>query len=128
MAKTRLTPAFVKTASCPDGKRKIEFFDTDESSLSLEVRASGGKTYYRRYRDARGRIRQIKLGAEGDLSLAAARKLSSEVGGRVALGEDPLAAKKIVKATPTFSQFIEEQLTCRMFGLTRRVGRPTLVC
>jgi integrase len=109
MAKTRLTPAFVKTATCPDGKKKFEYFDTDASSLSLEVRISGGKTYYRRYRDARGRIRQIKLGSDPDLSLADARKLAASVGRSVAMGEDPLNEKKAVKAVPTFAQFVDQQ-------------------
>jgi integrase len=109
MAKIHLTPSFVKGASCPAGKKKFEYFDTDASALSLEVRASGGKTYYRRYRDLRGRIRQIKLGAEKNLTLAEARKLAHEIGRKLALGIDPLEEKKDVRKVPTFAAFIEEQ-------------------
>jgi integrase len=104
-----LNSTFVKTAVCPEGKNKIEYFDKSSTNLSLEVRASGGKTYYRRYRDARGRLRQIKLGNESDLSLNDARRLSAKVGLQVAMGEDPLQKKKDVLTAPTFTQFIEAQ-------------------
>jgi integrase len=78
-------------------------------SLSLEVRATGGKTYYRRYRDERGNIRQIKLGDERLLQLSDARRLSDSIGRQVAIGEDPLSKKTEARKVPTFSQFIEEQ-------------------
>jgi integrase len=104
-----LNPTFVKAAVCPEGKKKIEYFDEASTNLSLEVRVSGGKTYYRRYYDARGRLRQIKLGNESDLSLNDARRLSAKVGLQVAMGEDPLQKKKESRAAPTFAQFIEDQ-------------------
>jgi hypothetical protein len=109
MAKIHLSTRFVKEATCPQGKRKIEYFDTASKSLSLEVRESGGKTYYRRYRNARGRIRQIKLGGEQDLSLADARKMSEKIGRQIALGEDPLETKSAERAVPTFAEFIDAQ-------------------
>ena len=94
---------------CPTGKKKTELFDLLSRGLSLEVRATGGKTYYRRYRDSRGRIRQIKLGDERNLSLADARQLSDKVGRRVAMGEDPLEQKQIARTVPTFADFIADQ-------------------
>jgi len=104
-----LNPTFVKAAVCPDGKKKIEYFDKVSTNLSLEVRFSGGKTWYRRYYDARGRLRQIKLGNESDLSLNDARRLSAKVGLQIAMGEDPLQKKKEARTAPTFAQFIEDQ-------------------
>ena len=104
-----LTSKFVKHATCPQDKRRIEFFDTFTKNLSLEVRITGGKTYYKRIRDARGSIRQIRLGDERDLSLADARKLAEDIGRRVAMGEDPVEDKRVARAVPTFSQFIEDQ-------------------
>ncbi len=109
MAKVHLTPTLVKAASCPAGKRKVEYFDTDAKGLSLEVRESGGKTYYRRYRDSRGRLRQVKLGDDRDLTLTDARKLANDMGRRLAMGEDPLAEKAAAKSVPTFAEFIEDQ-------------------
>ena len=108
MARVTLTTQLVKTIDCPKGKKKTELFDILSRGLSLEVRATGGKTYYRRYRDSRGRIRQIKLGNERDLSLADARLLADKVGRQVAMGEDPFAKKRALKAVPTLAVFINE--------------------
>jgi integrase len=109
MARAKLTSQFVQSAVCPEGRRRIEFFDTASIGLSLEVRETGGKTYYRRYRDQRGRLRQIKLGNTQDLSLSDARKLAVKIGKQVAFGEDPLQEKTTLRSVPTFVEFIEQQ-------------------
>lgn len=109
MAKIQLSAHFVKSATCPEGKKKIEYFDTVAKSLSLEVRDSGGKTYYRRFRDKRGKLRQIKIGDERELSLAQARKLSDQLGNKIAMGQDPCEEKALLRQIPTFAKFIEEQ-------------------
>jgi integrase len=109
MATIRLNTEIVQSSKCPLDKKKVEYFDTVSKYLSLEIRASGGKTYYRRYRDSRGRIHQIKLGSVNDLSLADARKMADKIGKQVAMGEDPLEQKAALKQVPTFGQFIHEQ-------------------
>ena len=60
MPRLRLCPAFVRSATCPEGTKKIDYFDTEQRGFMLEVRRSGGKTYYQRYTDKRGRERQYK--------------------------------------------------------------------
>ncbi len=109
MAQVTLTAQFVKAATCPDGRKKIEYFDSISKNLSLEVRATGGKTYYRRYRDSRGRIRQLKLGDARELLLTDARRQADKIGRQVAMGQDPLGKKQELRQVPTFAQFIEEQ-------------------
>lgn len=109
MATIRLNTEIVQSSKCPPDKKKVEYFDTVSKYLSLEIRSSGGKTYYRRYRDLRGKIRQIKLGSVHDLSLADARKMADKIGNKVAMGEDPLEQKAALKQVPTFAQFIDEQ-------------------
>ena len=51
MPTVRLSPAFVRRVTCPSGHKKIDYFDTAMRGFMLEVRASGGKTYYQRYAD-----------------------------------------------------------------------------
>ena len=109
MSRVTLTTQLVKSTDCPMGKKKIELFDIASKGLSLEVRATGGKTYYQRYRDSRRRIRQIKLGDERDLSLADARLLANKIGRQVAMGEDPLEEKQLARTVPTFADFIADQ-------------------
>ena len=65
MAVQKLDAAFVQLAYCPEGKKKVEFRDEIVTGFALEVRASGGKTYYLRYFDQNGRQRQHKIGGYG---------------------------------------------------------------
>jgi hypothetical protein len=58
-----LSASFVRKIVCPAGRRKIGYFDTKTPGLMLEVRNSGGRTFYQRYRDQRRRERQYKIGA-----------------------------------------------------------------
>ena len=60
MPRIALTSGFVRAAGCPVGRAKVDFFDTNQRGLMLEVRASGGKTFYQRYTDDHGRERQFK--------------------------------------------------------------------
>jgi hypothetical protein len=62
-----LSSQFVREAVCPRGRSKVDFFDPEHKGFLLEVRSSGGKTFYQRYIDARGRQRQFKLGRQCSL-------------------------------------------------------------
>ena len=48
------TDRFAKTVSCPKGMKKKLFTDGKMRGLVLEVRDTGGKTYYVRHADDRG--------------------------------------------------------------------------
>lgn len=109
MAKALLTPQFVKNATCTQDKKKDDFFDTDCKGLLLEVRVSGGKTWYLRYLDERGKTRQFKLADECDVSLAQARKLADKLRGQIALGIDPAAEKATLRTVPTFANFMADR-------------------
>ena len=58
MATIDLSPNFVRAVQLPEIERKIDYFDRDQRGFLLEVRKSGGKTYYQRYTDPRGRTKQ----------------------------------------------------------------------
>ena len=62
MSTVALTAQFVRQAECSSGRRKSDYFDVGQRGFLLEVRCSGGKTYYQRYTDERGRERQYKIG------------------------------------------------------------------
>ena len=70
---SRLSSSFVRKANCPADQKKIDYFDTTMRGFMLEVRASGGKTYYQRYTDERGRERQYKIGPADVLTLRQAK-------------------------------------------------------
>jgi len=75
----------------------------------LEIRASGGKTYYLRYQDSRSITRQLRLANASDVSLLQARSLADKARNRIAMGKDPADEKRVERAVPSFAQFIERQ-------------------
>jgi integrase len=109
MAQISLTQAFVNTAACPRDQTKQEITDKACKGLILEVRQSGGKTYYLRYTNHRGKQRQYRIGNATVLTLSQARYKSKLALNQAALGQDPCEEKEQTKQVPTFAQFIADQ-------------------
>jgi len=103
-----LTPAFIKSATSAESKSKTDFYDSHCKGLLLEVRVTGGKTYYFHYKDDRGIRRQTKLAAESDISLTQARQLADKARMNIAMGVDPFSVKKSLKDVPTVAAFIAD--------------------
>ena len=97
-------------AQCPAGKRKIDLWDNSAAGFVLEIRESGGKTYYLRYFDANGRQRQHKIGRHADISFDQARKAARRLRSEVVLGGDPTAAREKKKAIPTYADLSAQHL------------------
>ena len=98
-----------RAAACPPGRPKIDFFDADQRGFMLEVRASGGKTFYQRYTDARGRERQFKLGPAEILTLDQARRKARLILAQALVGEDPQQQRRTLRETPTLSEFVRDR-------------------
>lgn len=109
MPKIALNSLTVKSLVCPENKVKCDFFDSNCRGLVLEVRVTGGKTYYLRFRSERGAVRQIKLANERDVTLAQARKMADRLRSQIAMGEDPLENKRSLRLVPTLESFIKEK-------------------
>src|ERR1019366_3344891 len=109
MPVVRLSPAFVRNASCPADHKKIDYFDTTMRGFMLEVRTSGGKTYYQRYTDERGRERQFKVGPADVLTLRQARRKATQIKAQAILGGDPQLDRLRRRTIPTLNSFIEER-------------------
>nr|MBA2724887.1 integrase arm-type DNA-binding domain-containing protein [Actinomycetota bacterium] len=110
MPKIKLDASTCAAALCPAGKRKIVLWDTQAAGFVLEVRESGGKTYYLRYFDANGRQRQHKIGGHADISFDQARKMARRLRSEVVLGGDPSADKTDKKAIPTYAELSAQHL------------------
>jgi integrase len=109
MPRVLLTASFVRRATCAPSTRKTDYFDVRFAGFLLEVRASGGKTFYQRYRDRRGRERQFKIGSAGVLSLTVARRQAKRVLAQALLGDDPHDQRKALRTIPSLAQFIRDQ-------------------
>ena len=107
MPKNLLTNAFVANAVCPDGPAKCNFFDVRLKGLMLEVRKSGGKTYYFAYQNRRGVRRYMRIGNAEDYSLAEAQEHALRHRQSVKDGLDPVEVRADARRVPTFAEFIE---------------------
>ena len=105
----QLSAAFVRSAVCPHSAKKIDYFDLNQRGFQLEVRRSGGKTYYQRYTDNRGRERQFKIGPADVLPLSAARRLAQKVQAQALIGEDPHDHRSALRNTPTLNELVRDR-------------------
>ena len=110
MAKIPLHAKALAALSCPPGSRKAVFRDSQCKGLSLEIRASGGRTWYLTYTSKRGKRHQHRLGDLRDLTLGQARAMADRYRSQVAMGEDPAEKAALLRQVPTFAAFVEEQL------------------
>ena len=109
----------VRTSICPAGQRKLDLYDTQAPGLVLEIRPSGGKTYYLRYRDTHGKQRQHRIGDAAVLSLDQARNAALTTRARIILGEDPVEEKRTLRQIPTLAAFALERYLPYVQGYKR---------
>jgi integrase len=106
MARVPITAGFARLAQCPPGQKKANFFDASQRGFMLEVRCSGGKTYYQRYTDEHGRERQFKIGPADVLGLQQARRKARQIVAEGLLGADPQKKRRELRAIPRLSHFV----------------------
>ena len=109
MPKVVLSRAFIEHATCGPGRAKVDYFDADQRGFMLEVRRSGGMTFYQRYSDERGRERQFKIGPADALSLDQARKKARIILAQALLGADPQARRKELREIPTLAELVRDR-------------------
>jgi Arm DNA-binding domain len=119
MPTVALSASFVRRALCPDGRKKIDFFDACQRGFMLEVRCSGGKTYYQRYTDERGRERQYKLGPADVLTLDQARRKARRLCSVRIRRKGGANCGRCRSSAASYMTAI-----CPMYALTRAAGGP----
>ena len=105
----QLSPAFIRNVKCSATQKKIDYFDNAMRGFMLEVRASGGKTYYQRYTDERGRELQYKIGPADVLTLRQARRRAKQIKAQAILGHDPQNERRERRCIPTLRTFVNER-------------------
>lgn len=100
---------FVKAASCLPNRKKTDYYDTSITGFLLEVRKTGGKTYYLKYRTAHHDLRQHKIADARSVSCEKARQTAQKLRSVVVLGGDPSEDRKLIRAVPTISEFVEQE-------------------
>ncbi len=118
MPKADLSAAFVRHVTAPK-KGKIDYFSNDITGFVLEVRSSGGKTYYLRYRDVYGKQCQHKIGDAKSITFDKARTVAEKLRSRVVLGESPREERKVKRSIPTIAELFADTYLPHL-ALTRR--------
>ena len=111
MPSLQLDAHVVRNAVCPEGKKKLDLYDTQIPGFVLEVRPSGGKTWYLRYRDLRGKQLQLRLGDASGITFEQAKQAAETARAKVILGSSPVQERKALRSVPTVQEFVERYLT-----------------
>lgn len=109
MPQLRLSAIVVRQAICPPDQAKLDLFDLHQSGFLLEVRRTGGKTYYQRYLDKYGRVRQFRIGPASVLGLSAARRRGKQIVAQALMGTDPREQRAELRAIPTLKQLARDR-------------------
>ena len=106
--KIKFTKKSIADLSCtnPHGRQFVR--DTESRGLCVEVRSTGGKTYYLSYRDERGNQRTHKLANAADISPQQARELCERTRAKIAMGTDVAVEREQLRAAPTVAEFFND--------------------
>lgn len=106
MIKPGLTARNAATLECPTQANKVTYHDHSCPGLLLEVRVSGGRTWYVRYRTRTGERRQDRLGDGLLMTYEVARERALARLTAAAAGEEPQrGALRPATITPTLTEF-----------------------
>jgi len=106
MPSQAITPEFLNTLpSRTPVARSTYYFDTEITGFAIEHRPSGQATYYFRFRDANKRVRLVRIGAVGKISVIEAKGIASRMRRMVEEGGDPKLEADRLKDIPTFADF-----------------------
>lgn len=110
MPVVKLDSTFCLTARCKPGKGKTVYRDKSITGFALEVRQSGGATYYFIYQDPYGKLQTTKIARYGDVTFDQAKKEAKRRLSAVTLGGDPAAKKKEKKSIPTYASLAAQHV------------------
>jgi integrase len=82
----------------------VMYWDIVVTGFGVVVRPSGLMTFVLVYRNKEGRVRRLKIGRYGRLTVDQAREAAKQHNGKVALGGDPLAERKRDRSAKTVDE------------------------
>lgn len=100
----KLDATFVLTATCPEGRGKIDYYDEIIPNFILTVQSTGRRSWSVRYRDQYHKQRQYLLGVHPDISATVARREAIKVKSRVTVGENPAEQRFVARRIPTIAE------------------------
>lgn len=106
--KIKFTKKSISDLSCTNQHGRQFVRDTECRGLCVEVRSTGGKTYYLSYRDERGNQRTHKLANAADISPNQARELCERTRAKITMGTDIATEREQLRAAPTVAKFFDD--------------------
>lgn len=103
--KIAFTKNSINALLCTAEQGRAFWRDTACKGLVIEVRSTGGKTYYLNYRDERGKQRMYKLANAADITPAQARQLCDRMRTQLAMGTDIAAERTAHRHCPRVREF-----------------------
>ena len=107
--KIAFTKANIDKLTCTAECGRAFWRDTQCRGLVIEVRSTGGKTYYLSYRDTRGKQRMFKLANAADITPTQARQLCDKRRMQLAMGEDIAEERRTTRNCPRVHEFFHQQ-------------------
>lgn len=134
MPRANITQKFADSATCPNNKKNIQYWDKKMTGLYLEVYISGKATYYYRYIGADGKKHYHRLGYRSTLKVKDARSAASSVAGSIAKGDYPdsreekkekeaLLRKKDIKIKDAYKEEYVHHIKAKMTSWADTMGR-----
>ena len=120
--KIRLTQSYVSSLK-PNPEKPIWITDDEIKNLKLYVGSGGTKAWYLYYYDTNGKKASKKLGLADKLTVAQARMVAQEVGGRIIRGENVKKEKPSPKFT--YGDFLKNYYEPWVVS-HRKSGRETM--
>ena len=120
--KIHLTQSYVSSLK-PNPEKPIWITDDEIKNLKLYVGTGGTKAWYLYYYDSNGKKASKKLGLADKLTVAQARILAQDVGGRVIRGENVKKEKPATKFT--YGDFLKDYYEPWVVA-NRKSGRETM--
>lgn len=110
MPSVSLTPEFITGLDkWVPASGAVSFFDSEVKGFLLELRASGGATFYFRYRNAQGKVCLERIGRLEEMTLAQARQQALRFREIVKQGGDPRLERPRLGPAPTLAEFVDSR-------------------
>lgn len=103
-----LTAEAVKAYPVPE-RGKVDLYDTEITGYVCELRCSGKHSFYLKYRNRHGTLRQYKFSDGKSLTFEKARVVAEKLRARIVLGEDPMTEREVTRTIPTFAEFARDR-------------------
>lgn len=98
----------IEALPLPPAGQRIEYHDSRTNHLTLRVSSTGNKSFSLFRRTKNGEPVRMHLGKFPTLTVEQARKRVAELNAEIEAGANPAETKRLLKRTPTLSQFFLE--------------------